>query len=123
MMSMRKSLRSGKLWIDHSLSFRERDQVLIPSDEWARDRDRLLATLGLGSSADRLLDPLLANLKAGLSAVAEACAAGKIHIGTDGMLHLPAVAPMPSVAISCSLSRVHSSAGMSIWSRSRKLNE
>ena len=95
MMAMRKSLRSGKLWIDHSLSFRERDQVLIPADEWARERDKLIATLGLGSSVDSLLDPLLANLKAGLSAVAEACAAGKIHIGTDGMLHLPAVEARP----------------------------
>lgn len=95
MMAMRKSLRSGKLWIDHSLSFRERDQVLIPADEWARERDKLIATLGFGSSADSLLDPLLANLKAGLSAVAEACAAGKIHIGTDGMLHLPAVEARP----------------------------
>ena len=30
MMSVRKSLRRGSLWIDHSLSFRERDQMLIP---------------------------------------------------------------------------------------------
>ena len=87
MMAMRKSLRSGKLWIDHSLNFRERDQVLIPADEWARERDKLIATLGLGSSADSLLDPLLANLKAGLSAVAEACARrnrGRAAVGLRG---------------------------------------
>lgn len=91
MMSMRKSLRSGKVWIDHSLSFRERNQVLIPAAEWERDRQRLIASLGLGDTADSLLAPLLDNLKAGLSAVAEACDAGKIHIGTDGMLHIPAL--------------------------------
>ena len=47
MMSLRKSLRNGRVWIDHSLSFRSRDQMLIAPEEWARDRDKYLALLGL----------------------------------------------------------------------------
>jgi hypothetical protein len=35
MMSLRKSLRRGSVWLDHSLSFRERDQMLIPPADWA----------------------------------------------------------------------------------------
>lgn len=46
MMSPRKSLRSGKVWIDHSLSFRQRDQMLISPQEWARECDKYIALLG-----------------------------------------------------------------------------
>lgn len=40
------SLRSGKVWIDHSLSFRQRDQMLISPQEWARECDKYIALLG-----------------------------------------------------------------------------
>lgn len=96
MMSLRKSLRSGRVWIDHSLSFRSRDHMLIAPDEWARDRDKYIALLGLPSNVDALLDPLRDNLRAGVAAVAEACEKGAIEIGADdGMLHLPAVTALP----------------------------
>ncbi len=98
MMSMRKSLRSGKLWIDHSFSFRARDRMLIPSDEWERDRSKYSAMLGLPATADTFLEPLLANLKAGLAAVSEACDKGKLGIGSDGMLHLPESPADPGAA-------------------------
>ena len=51
MMSLRKSLRRGSVWINHSLSFRERDQMLILPDEWARDREKYRAMLGLPATA------------------------------------------------------------------------
>jgi hypothetical protein len=31
---LRKALRRGTVWISHSLSFRERDQLLIPPTQW-----------------------------------------------------------------------------------------
>jgi predicted nuclease of restriction endonuclease-like (RecB) superfamily len=34
MMALRKSVRRGSVWVDHSLSFRERDQMLIPPQQW-----------------------------------------------------------------------------------------
>ena len=95
MMSLRKSLRSGKAWIDHSLSFRERDQMLIPVEEWNRDRGKYTALLGLPATADEFLEPQLELLKAGVAAVAEACVRGDAEIGTDGMLHLPAIVARP----------------------------
>ena len=61
MMSLRKSLRGGSVWLDHSLSFRERDQMLIPRDEWERDKAQILAMLKLPATADEYLEPLLAN--------------------------------------------------------------
>lgn len=94
MMSLRKSLRRGSVWIDHSLSFRERDQMLIPPSEWAVHRDQHTELLGLPKSASLFLEPLLANLVAGISAVAEAQRRGKVEIGADGMLRLPAIAAL-----------------------------
>jgi TnpA family transposase len=96
MMSLRKSLRNGRVWIDHSLSFRARDQMLIPAGEWARDRENYLALLGLPARVDDLLEPLLDTLRAGLASVAQACEDGALEIGAaDGMLHLPAVTALP----------------------------
>jgi hypothetical protein len=98
MMSPRKSLRRGSVWLDHSLSFRERDQMLIPPAQWAVQRDEQVELLGMPTSATEFLEPLLANLVAGISAVAEAQRRGKIEIGTDGMLHLPAITALADQA-------------------------
>jgi len=98
MMSLRKSLRRGSVWLDHSLSFRERDQMLIPPADWAVQRDEQVELLGMPKSAAEFLEPLLANLMAGMSAVAEAQRRGKVEIGADGMLHLPAIAALADQA-------------------------
>ncbi|MDR6539703.1 hypothetical protein [Variovorax soli] len=47
MMSLRKSLRRGSVWIDHSLSYRERDQMLIPPDQWESQREQHVELLGI----------------------------------------------------------------------------
>jgi TnpA family transposase len=99
MMSLRKSLRNGRVWIDHSVSFRARDEMLNAPAEWARDRDKYLGLLGLPANVDDLLEPLMDNLCAGVAAVAEACEQGSLEIGAeDGMLHLPAVTALPDEA-------------------------
>ena len=98
MMSLRKSLRRGSVWLDHSLSFRERDQMLIPPSDWAVHRDEQVELLGMPKSAADFLEPLLANLMAGMSAVADAQRRSKIEIGTDGMFHLPAITALADQA-------------------------
>nr|WP_240746015.1 DUF4158 domain-containing protein [Cupriavidus oxalaticus] len=62
--SLRKDLRRGSVWINHSLSFRERDQMLIPPSDWESERDRHLSLLGLPAAADPFLERLTENLKA-----------------------------------------------------------
>ncbi|MEJ8852263.1 DUF4158 domain-containing protein [Variovorax rhizosphaerae] len=95
MMSLRKSLRNGRVWVDHSMSFRSQEQMLISPAEWAQDRNAYLALLGMPATAEGLLDPLLHNLSAGVAAVGEACEKGSVEIGADGMLHLPPVTALP----------------------------
>lgn len=95
MLSLRKSLRRGSVWVDHSLSFRERDRMLIPPSEWDRDRERYRGLLGLPATADEFIEPVLANLQVGLAAVAEANAQGRIEVDGNGLLHLPAITALP----------------------------
>nr|WP_311530198.1 Tn3 family transposase [uncultured Ralstonia sp.] len=87
-MGLRKGLRCGTVWINHSLSFRERDQLLIPPAQWEADRDRHLSSLGLPNQANTYLDRLSEHLKAGLAALDEAREAGHFTIDADGILHL-----------------------------------
>lgn len=91
MVGLRKSLRRGSVWIDHSFSYRERDQMLIPTKEWGQDRERHLSILGLSADPDAFLQPLLKHIEAGLKAVSEARQQGKLTIDAQGMLHLPAL--------------------------------
>lgn len=95
-MGLRRSLRRGSVWLDHSLSYRERDQMLIPPKDWARDRERHLLILGQEGTVNAFLQPLLKHIEVGLEAVAEAKRQGKLNIDAQGMLHLPALEALPN---------------------------
>jgi TnpA family transposase len=94
-LGLRRSLRRGSIWIDHSLSFREQEQMLIPRDEWERDKARYLSALGVSADADTFLTPLLEHVKAGLAALREAKEAGAVTVDTQGLLHLPKIEALP----------------------------
>lgn len=96
---LRKGLRRGSVWISHSLSFRARDQMLIPPAQWERERDRHLSSLGLPHKAEPFLARLSSHLKAGLAALEEAREAGRVTVGTDGALHLSALEALPTDGI------------------------
>ena len=66
-------------------------ELLIQPARWPVQRDDQIGLLGVPSFAAEFLEPLLADLVAGMSAVAEAQRRGKIEIGSDGMPHLPAI--------------------------------
>jgi len=93
---LRKGLRCGSVWINHSLSFRERDQLLIPPAQWENERDRHLSSLGLPPTADPFLERLTSHLQASLAALDEAREAGRVTIGADGALHLSALEALPT---------------------------
>jgi TnpA family transposase len=96
---LRKGLRRGSVWINHSLSFRERDQLLIPPRQWESDRERHLSSLGLPGTAEPFLERLTEHLKAGLAALEEAREADRVTIGNDGALHLSAIEALPNDGI------------------------
>ncbi|WP_286605394.1 hypothetical protein [Variovorax sp. J22P240] len=53
---------------------------LIPAADWKLHHDHYVAMLGQPAKADALLDPLLANARAGLVSVADALSDGKLTI-------------------------------------------
>jgi TnpA family transposase len=88
--ALRRGLRNGSLWLEHSLAYCRRDQHFIPAAEWERERRRYYRHLGLPPTLHRYTTPLLATLAGALEEVAEAVRAGTIVI-ENGQLHLPAL--------------------------------
>ena len=94
MMAMRKSLRRGSTWVDHSIGFRARDSMLLAPEDWASSKEQRLQILGLPHDAKAYFEPILAGVSVGLSALAEAADRGSVGIGADALLHLPPIRPL-----------------------------
>lgn len=90
MIGLRKSLRSGAVYVEDSEKFRGRHRLMIDSDVWAKDRLKRYAQLSLPTSADDFLNGLVKDLEAKLVEVAQHVASGAIHI-SDGNIHIPRV--------------------------------
>src|SRR5271154_4758439 len=39
LLALRRALRNGIVWIDHSLAFRSRERLYIPTEIWEKDRN------------------------------------------------------------------------------------
>ena len=93
-MSVRKDLRAGRLWVHHSQDFRNREELLIPVEEWSKVRSRLISALSLTTDPKKFLERLYANLEAGLQALSEAIGMGVLNIDERGEFRLPAIQPL-----------------------------
>jgi hypothetical protein len=87
----RRSVRSGSVWLEHSLSFRGRDRLFLPPERWEAEAPRHYARLSLPTQATDFLAPLLERVRAGVDAVAAAARAGTLRV--DDELHL---SPLPA---------------------------
>ena len=94
MMALRKSLRRGSTWVNHSITFRARESMLIAQSDWAGSKEQHLQVLGLPNQAMAFLEPILAGVSVGLIALAEAAGRGQIEIGADKLLHLSPIRPL-----------------------------
>ena len=70
--ALRRALRNGSVWIEHSLSFRSREQLFIASERWQTEAKRHYARLALPVHASAFLTPLLERVRGSLEAVAAA---------------------------------------------------
>ena len=87
---LRKGFRRGSCWLDHSLSYRSRDQMLISPDLWKLQRARHMSLLRLPARPEDYIAHLVAAADAGIERVAQAVARGDVSV-SDGELHLPAL--------------------------------
>ncbi|MEK8034949.1 Tn3 family transposase [Ideonella sp. DXS29W] len=102
LMSVRKSLKGGRIWIDHSEDFRSRDEMLITKDEWKSKRSLLVGSLNMPLDPVRFLEPLLATLAVGMKAMAEAQEAGKVEINDAGHI---IIAPIEALEVDENVTR------------------
>ncbi len=96
--SLRRAVRNGSVWIEHSLSFRGRTRLFFTAEHWQEESKRHYARLSLPANAATFLKPLLARVRAGMDAVAAAARAGVLRV--DDELHLstlPAEEEAPEV--------------------------
>jgi hypothetical protein len=87
--SLRRAVRNGSVWIDHSLSFRSREHLFIAPAVWKADARKHYLRLKLPVKASDFLDPLLERVRQGVDVVAQATDAGRLQI--DDALHLEAL--------------------------------
>jgi len=85
-LALRRALRNGTVWIDHSLAFRSRERLFIPAERWRAPRRAHFRRLGLPTDAAAFLEPLAERAQAGMTAVAAAAEAGELRV--DDELHL-----------------------------------
>ncbi|MCP4901118.1 MAG: Tn3 family transposase, partial [bacterium] len=80
---LRKGLRNGSIWVSYSLSYRNREQLLIPSSEWKQARKRYYTSLKLPTDPERYVSKYTQQLEYGLEQVAEAVRTELISIEQD----------------------------------------
>ena len=90
LLSLRRALRNGTVWIAHSLAFRSRERLFIPPAIWQRERGSYYRRLSLPKQAQAFLEPLIERAQAGVAAVAKAVEAGELRV--DDELHLTPLA-------------------------------
>jgi TnpA family transposase len=88
--ALRRALRNGSIWIEHSLTFRGRERLIIPDERWKIEARRHYARLQLPAKAADFLAPLLERVRAGVDAVAASTRAGVLRV--DDQLHLAPLA-------------------------------
>ena len=68
--------------------------MLLADADWTSSKERHDQIFGLPTQAMALLEPILAGMSVGLSALARAAGRAHVEIGADKLLHLPPIRPM-----------------------------
>jgi hypothetical protein len=92
--TLRRSLRNGSVSVAYSFAYRSRESMLIPADEWAKNKGKYYKALGLPRSPEKFLNKLTAQLQSALFSLDEAVGAGELDIEEE-TIHLPKITREP----------------------------
>lgn len=87
--SIGRGIKGGKLWLDHSHRHRNREEQLIPIDEWKTQRKSIIRDLSLTDDPQKYLDRVFEKLRQCLVDLEKAIAAGDVTVDEAGRMHLP----------------------------------
>ena len=90
LIGLRKSLRSGAVYVDHSEKFRGRHRLMIDETQWVQDKTTRYNQLSLPLRPDDFIESLVAELELKLAAVDAAITQGAINIA-DSNIHVSRV--------------------------------
>lgn len=90
LLALRRALRNGTVWIEHSFAFRSRERLFIPAERWQQTRRAQYRRLALPTEAGAFLEPLLEQSQHAIARVADAAVAGELRV--DDELHLTPLA-------------------------------
>jgi TnpA family transposase len=91
LMRISKGLRGGSLYVNHSATYQNKASLLIPQDEWERDKVALCEAYGLELDPRKALDLQYELLRAGLADVEVGLEKGLLEIDEDGCVRIPAI--------------------------------
>jgi hypothetical protein len=90
LLALRRALRNGTVWIDHSLAFRSQERLFIPADGSQAQRRPYFRRLRLPTDPAVFLEPCVERAEAGMTAVPPPQKAGTLRV--DDELHLTPLA-------------------------------
>ena len=82
---LRRGLKNCAISVDYSFGYRGRDSMLMPLDEWQKNRGKYYRALGLPQSPTKFLEELKAQVQTGLNALDQAIQEQEIEIVDDGI--------------------------------------
>ena len=83
LLNLRRALRNGTVWIEHSLAFRSRERLFLPPQRWRSERRRHYRRLSLPEKAAAFIEPLVERVESGMAAVAQAASDGELRIDDE----------------------------------------
>ncbi|NCU66033.1 Tn3 family transposase [Acidovorax sp. 210-6] len=94
--SLRKAIKGGKLWLEHSSRHRSRADQLIPKEQWADKHKSLIRALSLTDNPEKFLKRVLERVNAGICQLAQAVEEGNLTIDSQGHIH---IAPIQALEV------------------------
>ena len=94
LLRIRKGLLGGSLYVNHSATYQSKESLLIPQEEWDRNKEALCEAYGLELDPRRALDLQYELLRAGLADVEAGLEKGLLEIDEDGSVRIPAIRAM-----------------------------
>ena len=99
LVSLRKALKSGAVYVDHSEKFRGRHRLVIGQAEWDRERKIRYSQLNLPLNPNEFLRSLVAELDVKLQALEDAHVRDEFQV-SDGRFRIPRSKPnLPTIEI------------------------
>jgi len=92
LLDLRRALRNGTVWIEHSLAFRSGETLFIPQRQWEESRRAHYRRLSLPTEPSAFLEPLAERAQTAVQAVAQSATEGILRV--DDELHLTPLAAL-----------------------------